>query len=45
MGELAAVVFDFDGVIADTEPLHFAGFGRSRYQLERVRLLCELSRL
>ncbi len=29
MGELAAVIFDFDGVIADTEPLHFAGFRRT----------------
>lgn len=26
MDTLAAVIFDFDGVIADTEPLHFAGF-------------------
>ena len=23
MSELRAVIFDFDGVIADTEPLHF----------------------
>jgi HAD superfamily hydrolase (TIGR01509 family) len=29
MNELAAVIFDFDGVIADTEPLHFAGFRRT----------------
>jgi len=29
MGQLAAVIFDFDGVIADTEPLHFAGFRRT----------------
>jgi beta-phosphoglucomutase len=29
MGGLAAVIFDFDGVIADTEPLHFAGFRRT----------------
>lgn len=29
MGELTAVIFDFDGVIADTEPLHFAGFRRT----------------
>jgi HAD superfamily hydrolase (TIGR01509 family) len=26
MNTLAAIIFDFDGVIADTEPLHFAGF-------------------
>jgi beta-phosphoglucomutase len=26
MTSLAAIIFDFDGVIADTEPLHFAGF-------------------
>jgi beta-phosphoglucomutase len=26
MATLAAIIFDFDGVIADTEPLHFAGF-------------------
>jgi len=26
MATLTAVIFDFDGVIADTEPLHFAGF-------------------
>jgi len=26
MDTLAAIIFDFDGVIADTEPLHFAGF-------------------
>ncbi len=25
---LSAVVFDFDGVIADSEPLHFEGFRR-----------------
>jgi beta-phosphoglucomutase-like phosphatase (HAD superfamily) len=25
---LRAVVFDFDGVIADSEPLHFEGFRR-----------------
>ena len=25
MSELRAIIFDFDGVIADTEPLHFAG--------------------
>ena len=24
MNELRAIIFDFDGVIADTEPLHFA---------------------
>lgn len=29
MAQLAAVIFDFDGVIADTEPLHFAGFRRT----------------
>ena len=26
MTALTAIIFDFDGVIADTEPLHFAGF-------------------
>jgi HAD superfamily hydrolase (TIGR01509 family) len=26
MDTLRAIIFDFDGVIADTEPLHFAGF-------------------
>jgi beta-phosphoglucomutase len=26
MDTLTAIIFDFDGVIADTEPLHFAGF-------------------
>jgi HAD superfamily hydrolase (TIGR01509 family) len=26
MATLAAIIFDFDGVIADTEPLHLAGF-------------------
>ncbi|MGH7180908.1 MAG: HAD family hydrolase [Nitrospiraceae bacterium] len=26
MTSLTAIIFDFDGVIADTEPLHFAGF-------------------
>jgi HAD superfamily hydrolase (TIGR01509 family) len=26
MTTLSAIIFDFDGVIADTEPLHFAGF-------------------
>lgn len=26
MATLTAVIFDFDGVIADSEPLHFAGF-------------------
>ncbi len=26
MDTLTAILFDFDGVIADTEPLHFAGF-------------------
>ena len=26
MDILTAIIFDFDGVIADTEPLHFAGF-------------------
>lgn len=26
MGTLTAIIFDFDGVIADTEPLHFASF-------------------
>ena len=26
---LKAIIFDCDGVIADTEPIHFAGFGRA----------------
>jgi beta-phosphoglucomutase len=26
MSALTAIIFDFDGVIADTEPLHFVGF-------------------
>lgn len=26
MNTLSAIIFDFDGIIADTEPLHFAGF-------------------
>ena len=26
MNTLSAIIFDFDGVIADSEPLHFAGF-------------------
>ena len=26
MNTLAAIIFDFDGIIADSEPLHFAGF-------------------
>src|SRR5512141_896981 len=26
MNTLSAIIFDFDGVIADTEPLHFAAF-------------------
>lgn len=26
MDTLSAIIFDFDGVIADTEPLHFSGF-------------------
>lgn len=26
MSMLSAIIFDFDGVIADTEPLHFASF-------------------
>jgi beta-phosphoglucomutase len=26
MRTLSAIIFDFDGVLADTEPLHFAGF-------------------
>ena len=29
MATLTAIIFDFDGVIADTEPLHFAGFRSS----------------
>lgn len=29
MSTLTAIIFDFDGVIADTEPLHFAGFRRT----------------
>ena len=33
MAALTAIIFDFDGVIADTEPLHFAGF---RQTLEEI---------
>jgi beta-phosphoglucomutase len=33
MDELAAVIFDFDGIIADTEPLHFAGFRRTLVEI------------
>jgi beta-phosphoglucomutase len=29
MSPLTAMIFDFDGVIANTEPLHFAGFRRT----------------
>jgi len=29
MAALTAIILDFDGVIADTEPLHFAGFRRT----------------
>jgi beta-phosphoglucomutase len=29
MATLAAIIFDFDGVIADTEPLHFSSFRRT----------------
>jgi len=29
MATLHALIFDFDGVIADTEPLHFAGFKKT----------------
>jgi HAD superfamily hydrolase (TIGR01509 family) len=29
MNTLSAIIFDFDGVIADTEPLHFAGFSQT----------------
>lgn len=29
MATLRALIFDFDGVIADTEPLHFAGFQKT----------------
>jgi beta-phosphoglucomutase len=29
MPKLNALIFDFDGVIADTEPLHFAGLSRT----------------
>lgn len=29
MDQLGAVIFDFDGVIADTEPLHFAGLRKT----------------
>jgi HAD superfamily hydrolase (TIGR01509 family) len=29
MDTLLAIIFDFDGVIADTEPLHFAGFRKT----------------
>ena len=29
MSTLRAIIFDFDGVIADTEPLHYAGLRRT----------------
>ncbi|HSM78459.1 MAG TPA: HAD family phosphatase [Bryobacteraceae bacterium] len=29
MNTLRAIIFDFDGVIADTEPLHYAGLSRT----------------
>ena len=29
MDTLRAIIFDFDGVIADTEPLHYAGLRRT----------------
>ena len=29
MSTLQALIFDFDGIIANTEPLHFAGLHRT----------------
>ena len=35
MATLTAMIFDFDGVIADTEPLHFAGFRQTLAEIVR----------
>jgi beta-phosphoglucomutase len=34
MASLAAIIFDFDGVIADTEPLHFASFRHTLAEID-----------
>lgn len=34
MVTLQALIFDFDGVIADTEPLHFAGFRKTLAEID-----------
>jgi beta-phosphoglucomutase-like phosphatase (HAD superfamily) len=46
---LQAIVFDFDGVIADSEPLHLRAFQRAfadcRPDADRSGLLLHVSRL
>jgi beta-phosphoglucomutase len=34
MTTLTGIIFDFDGVIADTEPLHFAGFRQTLAEID-----------
>ena len=34
MSTLSAIIFDFDGVIADTEPLHFASFRQTLAEID-----------
>ena len=34
MAALSAIIFDFDGIIADTEPLHFAGFRQTLAEID-----------
>ena len=34
MAGLSAIIFDFDGIIADTEPLHFAGFRQTLAEID-----------
>lgn len=36
MNTLRAILFDFDGVIADTEPLHFAGLRRTLADIDII---------
>ena len=33
---LSAIIFDFDGVIADTEPLHYEGLRRTLADMDRL---------
>ncbi|BFU96320.1 MAG: putative Beta-phosphoglucomutase [Nitrospira sp.] len=33
MNQLRALIFDFDGVIADTEPLHFSGLQKTLHEI------------